>query len=133
VVNAFEHVEIDSVFTEPDTDGPLQRKFVFDDNYDPDNALPVSAARSGLGTVVRLIGYREPYKSQCPKTADLIAQRLIEHFLLIFLEPDCPQVEIHDLGQRLLVNKLFETDLSRQRLFTNFRSKGLNSRCAVSE
>ena len=109
-LKAFEYVEIDSVFTEPDSDVLLPRTFIFNSDYDPDNAPAASSDRLQTGTVVRLVGFREPYKSQCPRTADQIAQRLIEHFLLIFLQEDCPRVEIHDRGNRLQLNQIFETE-----------------------
>ena len=73
-LKAFEYVEIDSVFTEPDSDVLLPRTFIFNSDYDPDNAPAASSDRLQTGTVVRLVGFREPYKSQCPRTADQIAQ-----------------------------------------------------------
>jgi hypothetical protein len=109
-LKAFEKVEIDSVFSEPDEPHLLQRKFFFDENYEGDIPPPSVADRSRKGTIVRLLGFRDPYKSECPKASEQIAQRLAEHFLLLFLNPNCPQVEIHDRGLRLSVNKVFETD-----------------------
>jgi hypothetical protein len=55
-LKAFECVEIDSVFTEPDSDVLLQRTFIFNSDYDPDNAPAVSSDRLQTGTVVRLVG-----------------------------------------------------------------------------
>src|ERR1700730_4943711 len=63
---AFDHVEIDSTFSEPDADGLLRRKFTFDTDYDPDKALPTTADRKSLGTIVRLVGFKEPYCTTCP-------------------------------------------------------------------
>jgi hypothetical protein len=80
---AFDCVEIDSAFSEADSDGLLQRKFTFDTGYDPDKALPTPADRKLAGTIVRLVGFKEPYCTTCPQSAEQIAQRLIEHFLLL--------------------------------------------------
>lgn len=109
-LKAFDAVEIDSVFTEPDHDGLLQRTFRFDLAYDPDLALPVPAIRASTGTTVRLTGFREPYRSTTPKAVEHIAQRLIEHFLLLFLQPRCPTIEIRDGGLITNVNAMFQSE-----------------------
>ena len=36
---------------------------------------------------MRPVGYRSPYKDECPRRLDIIAQRLIGHFLPLFLQP----------------------------------------------
>ena len=116
--------EIDSAFSETDVDGLLQRKFTFDTDYDPDKALPTPADRKLAGTTVRLVGFKEPYRAICPQSAEQIAQRLIEHFLLMFLQSNAPKVELHDLGQRLLLNQLFETDFRASAAAHKFELSG---------
>ena len=108
-LKAFERVEIESVFRESHTPAALYRKFVFDENYDADDAPATLAPHTNVGTSVRLTGSKEPYKTECPKTADQIAQRLIEHFVLIFLQSDCPIVELRDETMRLSLNQIFGT------------------------
>lgn len=122
---AFDRVEIDSAFTEPDAATPLQRSFVFDTEYDPDNALPSPARRASLGTVVRLIGFKEPYRSTCPQSAELIAQRIIEHFLLMFLQGQTARVELLDLGQRLVLNEIFESNFKAAASAHRFDVRGV--------
>ncbi|UPK35482.1 ATP-binding protein [Bradyrhizobium sp. 186] len=109
-LKAFERVEIESTFTEADVkDDHLRRSFVFDENYEPDNASPLPVSRdTATGTTIKLVGFREPYKSACPKTTDQIVQRIVEHFLLIFLEPNCPNVTIEDHGLITSANDVFE-------------------------
>lgn len=109
-LKAFNKVDIKSVFLEEADKGPLQRNFVFDDNYDADAASVSPSETTAYGTEVRLNGYKEPYKSECPKSAEQITQRLIEHFLLIFLQPDCPHVEVHDQGLKYFANEIFEKE-----------------------
>lgn len=105
-LKAFDRVEIDSTFLREDKN-LTRRKFVFDGDYDPEKVSGQSVEAGRLGTIVRLAGFREPYKSECPRGADQIAQRLIEHFLLVFLQDECPDVEIHDQGQRISLNDIF--------------------------
>src|ERR1035437_5651924 len=124
-LKAFDRVEIDSVYSEPGLQEPLQRKFIFDESYDADKATP-RRAETGLSavTTVRLAGFKEPYRSQCPKTADQIIQRLVEHFLLIFLEPNCPIVRVHDQGLNFLANDVFEKDFKTTASTHSFDLKG---------
>jgi hypothetical protein len=91
---AFERVEIESTFSEADAkDRLLHRSFIFDENYEPDDASPVPvAANTTTGTIIKLSCFKEPYQGARPKTTDQIVQRIVEHFLLIFLEPNCPEV-----------------------------------------
>ena len=121
-LKAFNKVEISSVFFEP-SEGTIERRFTFDENYDPDNAPSVVINTLQQGTTVRLVGYKEPYKSECPKNAEQIAQRLIEHFLLIFLHGDCPEVELHDQGIKINLNKIFERDFKSTATQFNFNIK----------
>jgi hypothetical protein len=96
-LKAFDRVEIESVFRESDAPTPLLRKFIFDADYDPDNVeLPVPAPNRPIGTIVRLVAFQEPYRGTCPRSLDQLIQKLVEHFLLIFLEPDCPAVKVRD-------------------------------------
>lgn len=110
-LKAFDRVEIDSVFQESNEPTPLLRKFVFDEDYDPDKVtLPILAPSRLIGTTVRLVGFREPYRGACPRSVDQLIQKLVELFLLIFLEPDCPPVTVRDQGLSYSANDVFEKD-----------------------
>lgn len=97
-LKAFDQAQISSTFVE--NSGLLCRHFVFDENYDlDDRGLPTSAAAGSEGTVIRLVNYRDTYKTECPRSADVIVEKLIEHFLLVLLEPRCPHLVIRDQGR----------------------------------
>ncbi len=59
-LKAFERVEIESNFAEADAKGHLfHRSFIFDENYDPDDAKPLPVAdNTSTGTTIRLTGFR---------------------------------------------------------------------------
>jgi hypothetical protein len=110
-LKAFDRVEMTSTFREDDQTGLLRREFVFDANYDlDDRGLPVPTTIGVVGTVVRLVGYRDPYKTECSRSADVIVEKLIEHFLLILLEPNCPKLVIRDYDRVYDINEIFKND-----------------------
>lgn len=106
-LKAFERAEIESTF-KPPGEVAYQRKFVFDENYDPDDGIPEQVEDRPTGMQVRLIGLRDPYKF--PRSSDHIVQRLVEHFLLIFMEPNCPVIEFIDGSQKFSANRVFEKE-----------------------
>jgi hypothetical protein len=72
---------------------------------------------------VRLIGFKEPYRSQFPRTTEQFLQRLVEHFLLIFLEPNCPNVRVRD-GLSHSANDVFTNDFKTTASRKSFKIKG---------
>lgn len=124
-LKAFERAEIESSFN-PDNEGLFCRNFIFDENYDPDSGNPIASQRGQVGTVVRLAGFREPYRSQFPKNVEQLIQRLIEHFLLIFLEPGCPKITIEDQGRKYSANEVFDKEFKTAATKHQFSIKGFD-------
>ena len=123
---AFEKAEIESVFVESDSPHPWRRTLTFDTNYDPDQALPVAFDDAMSGTTVILSGFKTPYREECPRAVDSLAQRLIEHFILILLSPDCPEIELRADGQRHSVNDIFRDNYQANASETMFSLYGNN-------
>lgn len=59
-------------------------------------------------TVIELIGYKDPYKSKCPKRVETIANRIIEHCLIYFLNKNCPLIILKDGPTHINLNQHFE-------------------------
>lgn len=80
-LKAFDKVEIDSTFKEHGEEAE-RRTFTFDEDYELEKeGLPLPTPGRGTGTTIGLIGFREPYKSTCPRTTDQIIQRTFpSHF-----------------------------------------------------
>lgn len=124
-LKAFDKVEIDSTFKEKGEDAQ-RRIFTFDEDYELEKeGLPVLTPGLPTGTKVGLIGFREPYKGACPRTADQIIQKIIEHFLLIFLESDCPAVTVVDQGLSYSVNEVFDKEFRATAAAHDFQIKGV--------
>lgn len=119
-LKAFERAEIDSRYREEAEMEPLQRLFTFDEAYDPESALPSMSEGGALGTVVKLEGFKEPYKSECPRQLEQIAQRIVEHFLLVFMQGECPKIVLQDETRKLDLNEHFESEFRRDASFQTF-------------
>lgn len=59
-------------------------------------------------TEVRLIGFKDPYKSKCPKRLTTIADRIVEHCLIYFLQEDCPIIILKDSDDNIILNDYFQ-------------------------
>lgn len=109
-LKAFKHARIESTFK--DDDGLHTRSFIFDENYNVDDqrGLPKPATVTHPGTTIELVQLKRLYHDQCPRSTEVFIQKLIEHFILVFLDEDCPKTEVIDLGQRHNINEIFEKD-----------------------
>lgn len=106
-LKAFSRVEVESHYRAPGPDGLLCRKFSF---VASDDDLPRAAKpsdRQKPETHVRLVGYRTPYADECPRQLDIIAQRLIGHFLPLFLDKAGPALALADAGEEIDLRKFF--------------------------
>jgi hypothetical protein len=54
-----------------------------------------------------LVAYRSPYIDECPRQLDIIAQRLIAHFLPLFLDPNGPELTLSDAFQQIDLRAFF--------------------------
>ena len=108
-LKAFEGAQIESTFR---AEGRLlSRSYMFDERYTLDTAgLPIPVNSGWPGTTVTLTGLKRSYKDKVPRAIDVIVQKLIEHFILVFLEQTCPRVYLIDQGRRYDIHDIFEKD-----------------------
>lgn len=106
-LKAFSRVEIESHFHASGLDGLLCRKFSFVANDDELPRAASSSDRQRPETSVRLVGYRAPYNEECPRQLDIIGQRLIGHFLPLFLDPDGPALTLADATEKIDLRAFF--------------------------
>lgn len=126
-LKAFDAVDISSVFSTQDgVEKPSlwRRTFRFDFDYDPDKASAIQIGTGEVGTTVQLSTFRAPYRQECPRNVEQLAQRLAEHFILVLMQEDCPEVEIHDQGQRLSLNTVFQSHFQNHSAEASFELSG---------
>ena len=109
---AFEKVEIESVFY---IDGkPKRRQFTFclqGTGIENDSCHEVPGERRG--TTIRLAGYKERYRKQCPKRMKTLAAYIVEEFLDVFLGPTCPKMVLIDRtsDQSIDLDTFYESEM----------------------
>jgi hypothetical protein len=95
-LKAFQRVEIESCYRSVDAKTMLRRGFCFTATDDEQPCENAPSDRQRPETTIRLSGYRAPYADECPRQLDIIAQRLIGHFLPLFLNPNAPALTLSD-------------------------------------
>lgn len=104
-LKAFGRAEIDSRFRD---NGELySRRFTFEQSSNDLIAEARPCKGADTGTRVRLVPLRSPFDQLMPKGLQGIAERLIEHFLPLFLAPNCPRVTVRDESDRISLNAYF--------------------------
>ncbi|WP_066756291.1 ATP-binding protein [Crocinitomix algicola] len=107
-LKTFTNVKVNSVFC--DDKVTYERHFNFNVRSEDgieNHSLKALEFDSKHRTIVKLIGYKEPYKSKCPKKVVTIGDRIVEHCLIYFLHGDCPQIVLSDGITELNLNNHF--------------------------
>jgi hypothetical protein len=104
-LKAFDFAEIESVYT---ADGQRYlRSFRFSFTDDPEGVIPELASDRKVGTRVRLVNFRDPYREHAPRSHEILADRIIEHCLAFFLRPRCPTINLDDGAFSISLNAKF--------------------------
>lgn len=94
-LKAFDRVEVESTFIEH---GKWHtRKFTFTVSDGISKEMLIPAQNTSNRTIVRLLGFKEDYRKECPKTAQGISSRVIEHCMAYFIFGTCPR-DIHNIN-----------------------------------
>lgn len=106
-LKAFESVRVESVFKEK---GLLQRrsfKFCLSANGVEDDKLETLETSHPIGTTVTLSGLRAEYENGMAQKSETIAERLVEHYLLFFLQNPSISIILKDAETTLDLAMVF--------------------------
>jgi hypothetical protein len=112
-LKAFSDISIESIYEEG---GEWRRRsFRFDESADDGIVDPkIEVLGTGVDhqplTRVSLLGYKEIYKSKCPKGKDSIAHSIIEHCVTRFIDKGCPNIVFSDEDGEMLLNDVFRSE-----------------------
>lgn len=111
-LKAFEYVEIESLFRQED----IFYKRKFDFRLSSQGVVNESAEVVDINhteTTVKLIGFKEQYRSKSPKTVGVIANRIIEHCLDYFVGENIPLIRLIDnqVDETIVLNDIFKQEI----------------------
>lgn len=117
-LKAFSNVQIESVFKNEDS--LSKRVFNFSLASKGINNYKRIKPKAGtdIRTVVKLNNMNTDFQVYCPKKPSTIANKIIEHCLIFFLDAkECPKIElINDNGEKFDLNKIFSETISPHRI-----------------
>lgn len=123
-LKAFETVKVESVFNE---DSQFKRRsFNFALIHDgiAKHDLQVNGYSENL-TSVHLVNFKSDYQNECPKKPSTIANRIIEHCLIYFLNKGCPEIILeNDNRENIVLNDLFTKNIAPTKITDKFKLDG---------
>lgn len=113
-LKAFDRAAVESTYTEGGKQ--WRRRFSFKLSETGVDGLSLEEVKDQENkTTVRLHGFRKPFSDKCPRAAEGIARRLIEHCLEYFVLSTCPAIRLHDPANSdvIDVNELFSSQIRK--------------------
>jgi len=110
---AFDHAEIESIFRQNGQTKCRRFRFCARDTG-IDGATYIDAPNREPETVVRLLGFKEKYQTQCPKRLETIAAFIVEEFLEYFIGQTPPVITLRDgpSGETISLDDFFEEKMA---------------------
>lgn len=93
-LKAFDRAEVSSAFNTGGQRG--LRSFVFSIEHGGVGEIGDAGPDFEVGTTVRLRGFKPDFEGPCPRTADVIARRIVEHCIESFVNKAVPQMLLRD-------------------------------------
>ena len=108
---AFNKILIESNYIN-ETNGWEKRNFEFNENGTDPNDEVMESNEQKFETCVKLIDFKKKYQSSCPRDIEILSRKIVDHCLLFFLDPGCPEIIIEDnFGKRIVLNDFFKTEI----------------------
>lgn len=121
-LKAFESARIESVFNEDDT--WVKRNFDFSlVKQEIDDRLTEIEGNAEYETKVSLMDYLPMYRKNVPKSAEAIANRIMQHCLIYLMGTNCPTITLID-EEKISINDLFEKNIEREPAFVDISIEG---------
>lgn len=121
-LKAFDHVDVDSTFSE--SEKLFNRTFTFTRTSELDDDSKCQVDNGKRGTSITLCGFRADYASASPRTLDDLAQRIVEHCLGFFLGQHLPAVNLVEGERTISLNEFFDQYCADRAQSLTFKVKG---------
>lgn len=122
-LKAFKNIQIQSVFQENET--WYKRTFNFelkDDGIINHKCIELKNVRE-FSTEVLLSGFKDEYKNNCPQNIEIIAKRIIEHYLIFFMNENGPIITMYDSENTIVLNDLYNQTIKKEEKEDFFKIK----------
>ncbi len=120
-LKAFSRVEIDSHYRVEGLTHLMRRTFEFVATDEDKPCVPTPSEQLTPRTTVRLVGYQAPYIDECPRQLDLLAQRIVAHFLPLMLDPNGPALSLADADNAIDLRDLYRKSLEAHANIQTFK------------
>ena len=115
ILKAFNQVKVNSKFR--DKDDIYEREFTFDRNKEVTETKQPELSKNGqTGSIVELSEYYPLYLKRTAVSGDDIAERLVEHCLVLFISKRMPRVLLIDGGHEIELGKIYERFMQKYNL-----------------
>lgn len=124
-LKTFDKVEVSSIYLDG-SERLKKRSFTFDDVQGVHNIKIVDATdETVVGTNIHLNGFEPTYQKVAPKTAETIANALLEHCLWYFVRPHGrPEILIKDGVERIHLDNIYDDHMHTSAYSESIKLKG---------
>lgn len=95
-LKVFNEVAVKSVFQEKDANNVREFLFSIDQEVYDEKPIYISAEKENAGTTITIKGMIDDYREGWPKEASIVAEKIMNHFLIRFASDSCPTMWLHD-------------------------------------
>lgn len=114
-LKAFEIVSVVSVYEEDASRYFRSFDFKLVSEGIVNQKAPQPATEQDISTTVRLKGFKPDLRTRCPIDLESIAQRVLEHCLIFFLDEKCATVTIFDTDHSICLNDLCRSHIEEEK------------------
>jgi hypothetical protein len=113
-LKAFDKVHVESIFKQDGRNYERIFNFLECTEGIVDEVCEELKGEQSNRTQVDLLGLKKAYRSECPLEEENIANRIIQHFLVYFMDESCPTITLHDSERKIELNQLYEKDFQKE-------------------
>lgn len=106
-LKAFDEIHIESHYQTEENEGFKKRTFTFSIQKNDQECTIEPSSENKFETNITLKGFEKQYKDNFPKNLETIAQKIVIHFLPIFIDPNGAQITLIDNSEKLELREFF--------------------------
>ena len=121
-LKAFESVNIESVYKDDDVWVKRNFDFTLSKPEIDDEVIELDTGKE-FATKVSLINYLPQYRKNVPKSAEVIANKIMQHCLIYLMGANCPIINVID-EEKICINDMFEKNVDKEQTCVDINIEG---------